>query len=192
MGPFEREKLWNTDAVSGCRRFLNRFYDMVYSDKVVEEGHLEALKLAHRLVATVTRDVEALQFNTAIARMMEFLNAFIPLAAYPKSCLKMVVQMLYPFAPHIAEELWQELGEKHSITYAPIPIADPQYLIDDTTTYIIQVNGKVRGRFELPKDRAEKELLVLVRAQPEIEKHITGDIAKTIFVPNKLLNIVLK
>jgi leucyl-tRNA synthetase len=192
MGPFEREKFWNTDAVNGCRRFLNRFYDMVHSDKVTDQPHVDALKLAHRLVDAVTKDIELMQFNTAIARMMEFLNAFTQLDSYPKSCLKMAVQMLYPFAPHIAEELWHELGEKHTMAYTPIFPVDPQYLVDDTATYVIQVNGKLRGRFELPKDRSEQELMELIRRQPEMEKHLTGEIVKTIFVPNKLLNIVVK
>lgn len=192
MGPFEREKFWSTDAVNGCRRFLNRFYDMIYSDKVKEETTLEALKLAHRLVDAVTKDVESMQFNTAIARMMEFLNAFTPLDSYPRSCLKMAVQMLYPFAPHIAEELWEELGEMRSLTTAPIPPVDPQYLIDDTAIYVVQVNGKLRGKLELPKDKTESELMILIRQNPEMEKHLAGQIVKTIFVPNKLLNIVLK
>ncbi|MBX7065869.1 MAG: leucine--tRNA ligase [Parachlamydiales bacterium] len=192
MGPFEREKLWSTEAVNGCRRFLNRFYDMVMSDKVTDAESEEALKLAHRLVDTVTKDIEAMQFNTAIARMMEFINAFIPLNAYPRSCLKMAVQMLYPFAPHIGEELWQELGETETITYASIPAVDPKYLVDDTAVYVVQVNGKMRGRFELPKDKTEDELMALVRRQPEMEKHLVGEIVKTIFVPNKLLNIVMK
>ena len=192
MGPFEREKFWSTDAVTGCRRFLNRFYDLVYSDKVTDELNLDALKLAHRLVDFVTKDIEALQFNTAIARMMEFLNSFTPLNGYPRSCLKMAVQMLYPFAPHIAEELWEELGEKQTITYASIPAVDPQYLVDDTAIYVVQINGKLRGRFELPKDKSEEELMVLVRQKPEMEKHLSGEIIKTIFVPNKLLNIVLR
>lgn len=192
MGPFEREKIWSTDAVSGCKRFLNRFYDMVFSDKVVDEENEEALKLAHRLVRAVTQDLEALQFNTAIARMMEFLNDFIPLSSYPKSCLKRAVQMLYPFAPHIAEELWEALGETTSLTYAPIHPVDPRYLTEETVTYVVQINGKLRGRFELPKDQTEKELIELVCKRPEVEKHLTGEILKTIFVPNKLLNIVLK
>jgi leucyl-tRNA synthetase len=192
MGPFDREKFWSTDAVSGCRRFLNRFYDMIYSDKVSDAPHPAALKLAHRLVDAVTKDIELLQFNTAIARMMEFLNNFIPLDSYPRSCLKMAVQMLYPFAPHIAEEMWEKLGEKQSLTYAPIPAVDPQYLVDETATYVVQVNGRLRGRFELPKDRTEEELMDLVRQQPEMEKHLSGEIVKTVFVPNKLLNIVLK
>lgn len=192
MGPFEREKLWSTEAVNGCRRFLNRFYDMVMSDKLTDAPNEEALKLAYRLVDTVTKDIEAMQFNTAIARMMEFINAFTQLDVYPRSCLKMAVQMLYPFAPHIGEELWQELGESESITYASIPAVDPKYLVDDTAIYVVQVNGKLRGRFELPKDKTEDELMALVRKQPEMEKHLVGEIVKTVFVPNKLLNIVMK
>jgi len=190
MGPFEREKVWNTDAVNGCKRFLNRFFDMVYSDKVTDREDTDALKLTHRLVHAVTHDLEVLQFNTAIAHMMEFLNAFIPLDAYPRSCLKMAVQMLYPFAPHIAEELWQHLGGASTITFVPIPDIDPKYLVDDVAMYVIQINGKLRGRFELPKDKTEKELMNLVRNHPDIEKHLTGEIAKTVFIPNKLLNIV--
>ena len=191
MGPFDREKIWNTDAVTGCRRFLNRFYDMVCSDKVTDNTSIEALKLAHRLADYVTKDIESLQFNTAIARMMEFINAFIPLESYPRCCLKMAVQMLYPFAPHIAEELWEELGESESITHAPIPSIDPRYLVDDTAVYVVQINGKFRAKFELPKDQSEKQVLELALAKPEITKHLTGEIKKVIFVPNKLLNIVL-
>lgn len=193
MGPFEREKIWSTDAVNGCKRFLNRFYDMVFSEKVAEEETMEALKLSHRLVDAVTKDIEAMQFNTAIARMMEFLNAFIPLPTYPRSCLKQAVQMLYPFAPHIAEEMWCHLTQKQeSMTYIPIPPVHPPYLIDETALYVVQINGKLRGRFELPKDRTEAQLMDLVRSQPELEKHLVGEIVKTIFVPNKLLNIVTK
>lgn len=192
MGPFEREKLWSTDAVNGCRRFLNRFYDMVFSDKVCDAEMKEASKLAHRLVDRVTKGVEAMQFNTAIADMMEFINAFIPLERYPKDCLKMAVQMLYPFAPHCAEECWEELGEKNSLTYAPIPLVDPQYLIDDAAVYVIQINGKLRARFELPKDQTEEQLMGLIYQSSELKKYLAGEILKTIFVPNKLLNIVMK
>jgi leucyl-tRNA synthetase len=192
MGPFDKEKVWSTDAVTGCKRFLNRFYDMVFSDKVSDEENPEALKLAHRLVDLVTKDIEALQFNTAIARMMEFINAFIPLAAYPRSCLKRAIQMLSPFAPHIAEELWEELGATESLTYAPIPPVELKYLVDDTATYVVQINGKLRGRFDLPINKTEQELMALVRQNPDVEKYLIGEVVKTIFVPNKLLNIVIK
>jgi leucyl-tRNA synthetase len=191
MGPFDKEKVWNTDAVSGCKRFLNRFYEMVFSDKVVDEEHEEALKLAHRLVDGVSKDIEALQFNTAIAKMMEFLNAFIPLASYPKSCLKRAIQMLYPFAPHLAEECWEKLGEKELLAYAPIPPADPRFLVDEIATYIIQINGKLRARLTLPVNQSEEELLAFAQNKPEIAKYLQGKIEKTIFVPNKLLNVVI-
>ncbi len=192
MGPFDREKVWNTDAVTGCRRFLNRLYELATSEKISEVETQEALKLTHRLVALVLNDIEQLQFNTAIAHMMEFLNNFSPLATYPRSCLKRVVQMVYPFAPHIGEELWELLGEKETITYAPIPPVDPKYLIDDVATYVVQINGKLRGRFDLPKDKTEEELMKLVRQKPELEKYLVGEVVKTVFVPNKLLNIVMQ
>lgn len=192
MGPFDKEKLWNTDAVSGCRRFLSRFYDLIFSDRVTEEESPEALKLGHRLVFAVEKDIEAMQFNTAIAKMMEFVNAFSPLLSYPKSVLRMVVQVLYPFAPHFCEEAWQILGgEGKTMTAVPFPTVDPSYLVDDTATYVIQVNGKLRGKWELPKDKSQDELLAFIQNQPQIAKHITGKIEKVVFVPNKLLNLVI-
>lgn len=192
MGPFEREKIWNTDAVNGCKRFLNRFYDMVFSDKVSDHETPEALKLGHRLVDTVVKDIEAMQFNTAIARMMEFLNAFIPLSSYPRSVLKMAVQVLYPFAPHISEELWQRLGESDLLAYAPIAVVDPQYLFDESATYIVQINGRLRGRFDLPKGKSQDDVMEFARLQPEVAKHLQGEVVKIVYVPDKLLNIVLK
>ena len=192
MGPFDREKVWNTDAVSGCKRFLNRFYDMVFSEKTTESENIEASKLTHKLVDAVTKDIEAMQFNTAIARMMEFINAFIPLKSYPKSCLKAASQMLYPFAPHIAEEFWEHLGERTTITYAPIPPVNPEFLVEDYATFIVQVNGKLRGRFEMPIDATKEDLQKKIEETPEVAKFIEGTIVKTIFVPGKLMNIVVK
>ena len=187
-----KEKVWNTEAVSGCRRFLNRFFEMVFSDKLVEEENVEALKLTHQLVDQVTKKIELMEFNTAIAHMMEYLNDFIPLPSYPKSCLKRAVQMLYPFAPHIAEELWEQLEGEAPLAYQPIPPVDPQYLEEDTVLYVVQVNGKLRGRFELPKGQTEEELFALVQKNEEMQKYLAGEVLKKVFVPNKLLNIVVR
>jgi leucyl-tRNA synthetase len=192
LGPFDREKLWNTDAASGCRRFLNRFFEMVTSKKVKDEENEEALKLGNRLVDLVTKDLEAMQFNTAIAKMMEFINNFTKLEIYTKSALKMAIQMLYPFAPHVSEELWEYLQEKKSLAYHPWPKVDEKYLKEDMTTYVIQINGKVRETFHLLKDKTKENILELAIEQPKIKKHLKGKIIKTIFVPNKLLNIVVK
>jgi leucyl-tRNA synthetase len=189
MGPFEQEKVWNTDAVQGCYRFLSRFYALVTSDKVCDCS--TGLKIAHRTVFQVEKAIEAMSFNTAIAKMMEFINDFTPLPEYSKEALKMVAQALYPFAPHIAEEAWQKLGGLESLTYTPFPAIDPSYLVDETILYVVQVNGKVRGKWEMPKDRTQEEILAFIQTQPSIQKHLEGTVEKVIFVPNRLINIVL-
>ena len=193
MGPLEKEKIWNTDAVSGCRRFLQRFYDMVNSDKVSDEASPEGAKLGHKLAYGVGKDIEGMLFNTAIAKMMEFINDFTKLPSYPRDVLCMAVQCLSPFAPHIAEEMWQQLGRTDSLTVAPFPEADMSLLVEDSATYIVQVNGKLRGRFDLPKGKTKDELLDLAKGDASVNKHIDGkEVAKVIYVPNKLLNIVVK
>lgn len=192
MGPMEKEKVWSTESVSGCKRFLNRFFDMATSEKVQDADSEEALKLTHRLIHGVAGDIDALQFNTAIAKMMEFMNDFTKLPAYPKSCIKMATQALQPFAPHLAEEVWELLGEKGLLSQAPFPVAQPHYLIDSTVTYVVQINGKVRGSFELPKDLGEEQILVEAKKHPQIQKYLDGkEISKVFFVKNKLLNLVL-
>lgn len=190
MGPIDKEKVWNTSGVGGCRRFLNRFFEMATSDKVKECD--EGLALAHQLVHGVTDDLDKLFFNTAISKMMEFVNAMSKLPVISKEGIKMAVQVLAPLAPHMAEELWSHLGESGCISHAPWPKADPKYLVQDQVTYIVQVNGKLRGRFELPRDQNEETIVGLAKEDPSITKHLTGEIRKVIFVPNKLLNFVIK
>ncbi len=193
MGPLDREKVWNTDAVSGCRRFLSRFFEMVCSDKVIEEDTPEALKLGHKLVHDVERDIELMQFNTAIAKMMEFMNDFTKLSHYPRNVLKMLTQLILPFAPHVAEEAWRVLGCTEELSYAPWPKVDPKYLVEESATYVIQVNGKVRTRLDLPVNKSENEILELARRDDNVNKFIDQkEVIKVIFVPNKLLNIVVK
>lgn len=191
MGPLEKEKVWNTDAVSGCRRFLVRFYDLATSKKLTDEDSEEALKLGYRLLDGATKDVEALQFNTAIAKMMEFMNEFTHLPAYPKRVLKMATQVLMPFAPHLAEEVWEMLGCTEQLSTAAYPEVVESYLYDATATYVVQVNGKLRGKFELPKDQPEEVILELAKKHSHVVKYLDGmTITKIVFVPNKLLSIV--
>lgn len=191
MGPLEKEKVWNTDAVSGCRRFIQRFYDLSQSELLTDEETEEASRLAFRMVHSVTKDIEALQFNTAISTMMEFINDFTKLPKYPRSAVGYLAQCLQPFAPHIASEVWELLGYAEDINTKPYPVIEEKYLVDKTATYVVQVNGKLRGRFELPKDRLESEILDLAKENPLVSKHLDGkNIVKVVFVPNKLLNIV--
>lgn len=193
MGPLEKEKVWNTDAVSGCYRFLSRFYDLAVSPKVSDEMSPEALRLGHRLVAGVTRDTSEMQFNTAIAKMMEFINHFSKLDTYPKQVLAWAAQCLSPYAPHLAEEVWELLGCEAGLSHAPYPDVDEAMLVDATQTYVVQVNGKLRGRFDLPKDQNQDVILAAARETPQVSKYLVDkEILKVIFVPNKLLNIVVK
>lgn len=191
MGPFDKEKLWNTDAVLGCRRFLDRFYALVTSEKAIDEEDAASLKLANKLVAGVEKDIQEMSFNTAIAKFMEFVNGMMPLEKYSKKALRMASVALCPFAPHIAEECYLLLGGEGTLTNTPFPTVDPSYLEEDTVTYIVQVNGKMRGRFDLPKDKSQDEIFTAAKSQPNIAKFIEGkEIKRVIFVPNKLLNIV--
>lgn len=193
MGPLEKEKIWNTDAVSGCSRFLARFYDMATSDKVSDDESVEASKLGHRAAYGVMKDIEALQFNTAIAKMMEFMNDFTRLPSYPRSVIKMVTQALMPFAPHLAEEIWEMMGCKEVLATHPYPEIDEKFLQDESVTYVVQVNGKLRGRFELPKDQTQEVVFEAAKKNPTIAKFLEQhDVEKIIFVPNRILNIVLK
>lgn len=192
MSPFDKEKLWNNEAISGCRRFLNRFYDLVMSEKICEETTEVALKLGHKLVHGVKQDIENMAFNTAIAKMMEFMNDFSPLESYPRAVLLMAVKVLYPFAPHFAEECYVLLGEKPSLSNQPFPEVDGRYLIEDAVTYVVQVNGKVRGRLDLPKDLDKETVVSQAKDLDNVKKYLEGKkILKEIFLPKKLLNIVV-
>lgn len=192
MGPLEKEKNWNTAAVAACRRFLVRAYELSNSDKVVEADTPEALKLMHRLVAKAKIDFELMQFNTTIAKMMEFINEFSRFDKYPKKALIWFCQVLSPFAPHIAEEMWHNLGQKDSLTTSKFPEAEAHYLDDPVVTYVIQVNGKLRGRVDLPKDKILDELMPIALDHPNVQRFLDGQVVKkTIFVPNKILNFVV-
>lgn len=193
MGPFDKEKVWNTSAVSGCRRFLDRFYSLITSDKRCEEGDEQGLRLAHRLVKGVEEDIQTLSFNTAIAKFMEFVNGFMPLEKYSNEALRMACIALCPFAPHLAEECYALLGGKETLSATPFPLVDETYLVDEATTYVVQVNGKMRGKFDLPKDQAQDQIVTIAKGHPNIAKFLEEkEIVKVIFVPNKLLNFVVK
>ncbi len=192
MGPLDREKVWNTESISGCRRFLSRVYDMIASDKVQEvDPSEEALRLVHRLLAQVAGDVEKLSFNTAIAKMMEFLNEFSRLQVYPKDLLGRFILALSSFAPHLAEECWEKLGYRDSLAYVPFPVAEEKYLVEEKVVCVVQVNGKLRGRFEVDKGATQEHLLSMVKEDPAIAKYLTGELVKVIYVQDKLLNIVI-
>lgn len=193
MGPLDKDKVWSTEAVSGARRFLNRFYDMVSSEKVTDAREpQEAFKLAHRLVDGVEKDLNSLQFNTAIAKHMECINALTKLETYPKEALRMITLALAPLAPHLAEECWEILGGEGSLAYTPWPSVDSRYLKDDLVSIVVQINGKLRGTLEMSLGQSELDVLEAARKNPAIERYLDGKtIVKRIFVQNRLLNLVV-
>lgn len=203
MGPLEQVKPWSTQDVDGVYRFLGRVWRLMINvdsgelhDSVVETDPTdEQLKTLHECIQKVTGDVEELSFNTAISAMMIFVNEANKWDEHPKSILESFVKLLSPFAPHIAEELWRKLGHDETIAYTDWPELKEEYLISDTQLYPIQVNGKVRGEINVPREKAMDKEYVLSEAKSEdkVKKYLEkGDIVKEIFVPERIVNIVVK
>jgi len=203
MGPLEQVKPWSTKDVDGVYRFLGRVWRLIIdegsgklNDSVVDDDpSKEQLKTLHECIQKVTGDIEDLSFNTAISAMMIFINEANKWDEHPKSILEPFVKLLSPFAPHIAEELWRKLGHDESIAYADWPEFNEEYLISDTQLYPIQVNGKVRGEINVPRDRAKDKEFVLSEAKSEenVKKYLEdGDLVKEIFVPERIVNLVVK
>ncbi|TXD36864.1 leucine--tRNA ligase [Lujinxingia vulgaris] len=197
MGPLEQTKPWNSRGVSGVHRFLSRIWRLVAGDEglsttmVDGEPNDETLRQLHRTIKKVTEDTEELRYNTAIAAMMEYVNFLYKLDTVPKSAVAPLVQMLAPYAPHTAEELWERLGNEPSVINAPWPSFEETWLEDDSYELAVQVMGKLRGEITVPKDVDEEAVVKLARANPKVEEHLTGKtIRRVIFVPGRILNFV--
>lgn len=191
MAPFDKEKIWNSKAVKGCRRFLQRIY-MLHKGTLTDKTSDKIIRLTHRLIAGVTEDIESMHYNTAIAKMMEFLNEFEREKTFSTWVLEVLSKLLSPFAPHIAEECWSMLGNSTSIAFEPFPLFEEEFLVSEEVTYAIQVNGKMRGTASFPTSTPKDAVLEKVRNLDTIKKYINNTVVKEIFVPSKLVNIVVK
>ena len=191
MGPLRETKVWQPKGVEGCSRFLARTYRLFdsCSDETPSD---DQLRLIHRCIAKVTEETENMRFNTAIAAMMEFTNAATKWERRPKVVLESFTLLLSPYAPHLSEELWERLGNQGSNAYETWPTANKSYLIEDTVTLAVQVNGKMRGKIELGLDSPESDALSVAMQQKNISKFVPDEkaIKKVIYVPGKVLNIV--
>jgi len=203
MGPLEATKPWSTKGVIGVRGFLDRVWRMIIDDRseatqlnaaVVEiEPTVEQNRVLHKTIHAVTRDIEQMSFNTAIARMMEFTNYFFKVPQRPKVAMEQFVQLLSPFAPHLAEELWQQLGHSQTLAYEPWPAFDEALIKEDTVEIPVQINGKLRGRIVVAADADAAALEAAARADAKIAELLVGKtIVKTIVVPGKMVNFVVK
>ena len=199
MGPLEAIKPWSTRGVEGITRFLDRVWRLV----IDEEGRLSRAiedappaagphRLLHQTIRKVTEDIEGLRFNTAIAQLMVFVNEMTPRERRPRAILEPFVLLLAPFAPHLCEELWRRLGHDQSLACAPWPAWDEGLVLEQTVTLAVQVNGKLRATLELPRDTAQAAAQQAALGDERIRRHLDGGVVrKVIFVPNKLLNLVV-
>jgi leucyl-tRNA synthetase len=206
--PSEREILWNEEGISGSVRFLNRIYNfaqLARKSQVTSNINIEdlsgfeliAYKKLNQTIKKVEEDIFTLQFNTAIASMMELLNVMDDLDASNSTilrfCVERLAQIIAPFVPHLSEEIWALLGHKESIFRSHWPVYDKIVLKEDTVTFVVQINGKLRTTIILPVDTPESEANKVALNDDKVKKIIENKtILKTIFVANKLINIVVK
>ena len=191
MGPYEDGGDWNDKGITGIYRFLNRFCHVCE----IEDGGDEAsaTKLLHRTIKSVSQDLECMKFNTAISRMMECVNELYSSNTLSKDIKSRLITILSPFAPHISEELWEGLGNTDSVFDEKWPEYDESLIAEDTVTIAIQINGKLRGTIEASAGAPESDVVSEVMAVDNIKSHTDGrEILKTIYVPNKLVSIVVK
>jgi leucyl-tRNA synthetase len=198
MGPLDVSRPWETRAVVGAQRFLQRVWRLVVDEqtdatRVVDTAlDDETRRLLHRVVDGVRVDIEEMRFNTAIAKLIELTNRAtqISAAGAPREVVDPLVRMVSPFAPHLAEELWQRLGNDTSIAYADFPVADQAFLVADSVKYPVQVNGKVRGTFEIAADAGEDA--VREAALAEVAAQLAGKTPKkVIVVKGRMVSIVV-
>jgi leucyl-tRNA synthetase len=197
-GPLEQSRVWDTRAIVGSYRLLQRIWRNLIDERtgvsrVTGEPASEAtLRVLHHTVAAARSGIEALRFNTAIARITELTGHLT--TAYPdgppREVAEPLVLLIAPLAPHIAEELWERLGHDRSLAYEPFPEADPAYLEEATVTVPVQVNGKLRARIEVP---AGADLEAAARADERVRRHLDGrTIHKVVVVPGRLVNFVVR
>ena len=195
VGPPELDAEWDDRGIEGVSRFLNRFYNLVVTskDKDIKETK-EMVKLRHKLVYDIEQRFEQFSLNTVISGFMEYNNKFIELAkkegGIDKETLKTFVTLLAPFAPHLGEELWRELGGTDSVFHSTWPECDTEAMKDDEVEIAVQINGKTRGVVALPAD-VDKET-ALAAGKEAVKDKLTGNIVKEIYVPGKIINIVCK
>jgi leucyl-tRNA synthetase len=193
MGPLEQMKPWQTSGIHGVRRFLDRLEALTTRELDSGPPDLETAKLLHQTVKKVTEDIDALRLNTAVSAMMILVNQLTSLPKPPREALEKLVLCVAPFAPHLAEELWERLGHAPSVAHAAWPTFDPALCVELTVEIGVQVNGKVRGRVALAVDAPETEARQGALADPNVAKFIEGKtLAKVIYVPGKILNFIVR
>ena len=204
MGPLEQMKPWSTTGIEGVYRFLGRVWRLIMEEnqegdwlfapaKITADAPSELLlRSLHAAIRKVTDDIDKLQFNTAISALMVLVNDLTKEPVRPRAAVKTLLLLLAPFAPHMAEELWHQLGHPETLTYEPWPQSDSRYLVKTEIEMPVQVNGKLRGKITLPPGSASDLVTTTAQALPIIAEALAGKtIRKVIVVPDKLVNFVV-
>ena len=200
MGPLEQAVSWSDHGLEGMHKFLQKIWRMYTEKEIIEikkdqKCPIEGFpKIMHQTIKKVTHDIENLKFNTAISQLMIFVNFLQKEKTFPRPAAEKFTKLLSPFAPHMAEEIWHTvLKNKTTITHEPWPIYDPKKITEDTTTYAVQINGKLRTDFEIEKDAEKETVLETARKLEKIQKYLKeGKVVKEIFVPEKIVGFVVK
>jgi leucyl-tRNA synthetase len=208
MGPLEQMKPWSMRGVEGVARFLARVWRLTMTENQAGDWELSTAvqdvdlskaqqKIVHATIKKVTSDIETLSFNTAIAQMMIFVNAFTTAEAVPLAAMRTFLVLLNPFAPHLSSELWETLNARskeaqREITDQPWPSHDERWLVEDEVEIVVQINGKVRDRVTMSISATEDEIRQAALNSPKI-KELIGDktVRKVVVIPKKLVNIVI-
>jgi leucyl-tRNA synthetase len=203
LAPYDQTTPWNPEGVAGTHRFISRVWTLVHEFVAAESGNKENRELLvaqHKAIQKVSEDLHEMNFNTAIAALMEYVNELYKIKAedsyrskeWPE-VLSTLPRLLAPFAPHITEELWQLIGQEGSIHVAEWPVHDEKYLVADEVTFVVQVNGKVRAQLSMPADSDEISVTEKAKKNEKVAGYLKDkNIKKTIFVPNKLISFVVQ
>jgi leucyl-tRNA synthetase len=195
LGPIEQAKPWNTAGISGVHNFLKKYWRLFFNDDELvvhdQEPSKQELKILHETIKKITIDIENFSFNTCISALMICVNELTSLKTHSKSILSPLTLLLSPFAPHLASEVWSVLGNESTIDYVDFPIANEAYLVEDTKTYPVSFNGKMRFTLELSLDLDNAAIQEAVLQDSRLAEYLGGKTPKKwIIVPNKIINIV--
>jgi leucyl-tRNA synthetase len=204
LAPYDQTTIWSPESVAGTYRFLQRVWTLTheFEDHKGNSKELESLEInraTHQVIKRVSEDLSTLDFNTPIAALMEYVNTLYKLKVKDEfasqswpTAIEALIQLLAPFAPHIAEELWEVSGHEDSVHLSQWPKWDDKYLISDTARIVVQVNGKVRAELVVGVDSTEEDVVKAARDDQKIKAYLEGkEIKRVILVPNKLLNLVV-
>jgi leucyl-tRNA synthetase len=197
MGPLDKDKPWSPTGIEGVRRFLDRLERLILdtngSLKTTDEAlSPEVEKLLHKTIKKVTEDIEGMSFNTAVSAQMIFVNELNKHNCHSKKALMPLVQLLMPFAPHLAEELWEKMGGTGLVSLATWPAFKPELCVDNVITLGVQVNGKMRGTIEIAPDADEQTAISLAMEVSTVQNALASQKPKkVIYKAGKILNLIL-